>query len=184
MQFPVLRQINHFDEVEAKFRDVSIHKVRVAETAPDFTSAINAGGKFVTHGIEFDADSDHLTPESAPVLKEIAAALAKDPQLKLEIDAYTDPIGDAAHSLELSKLRAQAVQSVLVTQFGIAGNAIRQNGFGPAKPTWIEWTPEGRAENRRMEFVKNDAEFALPMALWCAQHSLSSQVFASEINQC
>lgn len=146
--------INHFEEVQAKFRDVSIHKVRVAETAPDFTGAINAGGKFVTHGIEFDSDSDHLKPESAAVLKEIAAALTKDPQLKLEIDAYTDPIGDAAHSVELSKLRAQAVQSVLVAQFGISVARLTANGFGATKPVGSNATPEGRAENRRIEFVK------------------------------
>jgi OOP family OmpA-OmpF porin len=146
--------INHFDEIEAKFRDVSLHKVRVAETAPDFTSAINAGGKFVTHGIEFDPDSDHLKPESAAVLKEIAVALSKDPQLKLEIDAYTDPVGDAAHSTELSKLRAQAVQSVLVTQFGIAAARLTTNGFGATKQIGSNATPEGRAENRRMEFAK------------------------------
>jgi OOP family OmpA-OmpF porin len=146
--------INHFDEVEAKFRDVSIHKVRVAETAPDFISAINASGKYLTHGIEFDSDSDHLKPESAAVLKEIGAALTKDPQLKLEIDAYTEPIGDAAHSLELSKLRAQAVKSVLVTQFGIAAGRLTTNGFGATKPLGSIATPEGRAENRRIEFEK------------------------------
>jgi OOP family OmpA-OmpF porin len=146
--------INHFEEVQAKFRDVSIHKMRVAETAPDFSSALSAGGKFVTHGIEFDPDSDHLKPESAAVLKEIAAALTKDPQLKLEIDAYTDPIGDAAHSLEVSKLRAQAVQSVLVMQFGIAAARLTANGLGVTKPLGSNATPEGRAENRRIEFVK------------------------------
>jgi len=146
--------INHFDEVEAKFRDVSIEKVRVAETAPDFTSTIDTSGKFVTHGIEFDPNSDRMKPESAAVLKEIAAALAKDPQLKLEIDAYTDSSGDAAHATELSKLRALAVQSVLVTQFGIAAARLTTNGFGAAKPIGSNGTPEGRAENRRIEFVK------------------------------
>jgi OmpA-OmpF porin, OOP family len=146
--------INHFDVVEAKFRDVSIHKVRVAESAPDFTSTINASRKFVTHGIEFDDNSDRLKPESAAVLKEIAAALAKDPQLKLEIDAYTDSSGDDAHNVELSKLRAQAVQAVLVTQFGIAAARLTVNGFGAAKPIGSNGTAEGRAENRRIEFVK------------------------------
>lgn len=146
--------INHFDDVEAKFRDVSIHKVRVAETAPDFATAINASGKFVTHGIAFDGDSDRLKPESAAVLKEIAAALAKDPQLKLEVDAYIDSSSDAAHATELSKLRAQAVQSVLVAQFGIAASRLTSNGFGGANPVGSNGTPEGRAENRRVEFVR------------------------------
>ncbi len=146
--------INHFDDLEAKFRDVAIHKVRVAETAPDFSSAINAGGKFVTHGIEFDADSDRLKPESAAVLKQIAAALTKDPQLKLEIDAYTDSSGAAEHNLKLSQLRGQAVQSVLATQFGIAASRLTSSGFGAAKPIGSNATPEGRAENRRIEFAK------------------------------
>jgi OmpA-OmpF porin, OOP family len=146
--------INHFDDVEAKFRDVSIHKVRVAESAPDFATAISASGKFVTHGIEFDPNSDRLKPESAAVLKEIAAALAKDPQLKLEIDAYTDSSVDAAHATELSKLRAQAVQSVLISQFGIAEARLSAKGLGAAKPIGSNATPEGRAENRRIEFVK------------------------------
>jgi OmpA-OmpF porin, OOP family len=146
--------INHFDDLEAKFRDVAIHRVRVAETAPDFTSAINASGNYVARGIEFDADSDHLKPESAATLKQIAAALTKDPNLKLEIDAYADSPGDADHNLKLSVLRAQAVQSVLVTQFGISATRLTANGFGAAKPIGSNATPEGRAENRRVEFVK------------------------------
>jgi OOP family OmpA-OmpF porin len=146
--------INHFDDLEAKFRDVSIHKVRVAETAPDFASAISASGKYVAHGIEFEADSDLLKPESAATLKQVAAALTKDRQLKLEIDVYTDSAGDADHNLKLSELRAQAVQSVLVTQFGIAAAWLSANGFGTAKPIASNVTPEGRAENRRVEFVK------------------------------
>jgi outer membrane protein OmpA-like peptidoglycan-associated protein len=88
------------------------------------------------------------------VLKQIAAALAKDPNLKLEIDAYTDSSGDADRDLKLSQLRAQAVQSVLVTQFGIAATRLTASGFGAAKPIGPNATPEGRAENRRMELVK------------------------------
>ena len=146
--------INHFDDLEAKFRDVAIHKVRVAETAPDFTSAMNAAGKYIARGIEFEPDSDRLKSESAATLKQIAAALAKDPQLKLEIDAYTDSAGDADHNLKLSQLRAQAVQAVLVTQFGIAASRLTANGFGAAKQVGSNATPEGRAENRRVELVK------------------------------
>jgi OOP family OmpA-OmpF porin len=146
--------INHFDDLEAKFRDVAIHKVRVAETAPDFSSAINATGKYIAHGIEFEPDSDRLQPESAGTLKQIAAALAKDPSLKLEIDAYTDSAGDADRNLKLSQLRAQAVQSVLVTQFGIATNRLTANGFGAVKPAGSNAPPAGPAENQRIEVLK------------------------------
>jgi OOP family OmpA-OmpF porin len=147
-------EINHFDEVEARFRDVAIHKVRVAETAPDFSRALAASGKFVTHGITFDADSDRLKPESAGVLKQIAAALAKDPNLKLEVDAYTDSAGDSSRSLEISKRRAQAVVSVLVAQFEIEAPRLTANGFGAEKPIGSNGTPAGRAENQRVELLK------------------------------
>jgi outer membrane protein OmpA-like peptidoglycan-associated protein len=146
--------INHFDDIEARFRDVVIHSVRVAETAPDFSTTIAASGKFVTHGITFDADSDRLKPESAAVLNVIAAALAKDSNLKLEVDAYTDSAGDSARELEISKRRAQAVVSVLATQFGIDARRLTASGLGAEKLVGSNDTPAGRAENQRLEFVK------------------------------
>jgi outer membrane protein OmpA-like peptidoglycan-associated protein len=53
-----------------------------------------------THGINFDTDSDRFKPESAPVLKMVAAGLSKNPNLRLEIDGYTHSVGDGAHNLE------------------------------------------------------------------------------------
>jgi outer membrane protein OmpA-like peptidoglycan-associated protein len=134
--------------------DVGIRRVRVAESTPDFSTVIGATGKYVTHGIHFDTDSDRLKPESAPILKQVAGGLEKNPNLKLEIDGYTDSVGDAAHNLDLSKRRAQAVASVLVTQFGVDAGRLTSNGFGAAQPIGSNDTPEGRAENRRVEFIK------------------------------
>ncbi len=134
--------------------DVGIRRVRVAESTPDFSTVIASTGKYVTHGINFDNDSDRLKPESAPILKQVAGGLEKNPNLKLEIDGYTDSVGDAAHNLDLSKRRAEAVKSVLVSQFGIDAARLTSNGFGAAKPTGSNDTPEGRAGNRRVEFVK------------------------------
>ena len=111
-------------------------------------------GKYVTHGIYFDTDSDVLKPESAPVIKEISTALYKNPGMKLEVDGYTDSTGDAAHNLDLSKRRAAAVASVLVSQFGIDQNRLASNGFGPSNPIASNDTTDGRAQNRRVEFVK------------------------------
>lgn len=134
--------------------EVGIRRVRVAESAPDFAAVIGATGKYVTHGINFDIDSDRLKPESAPVLKQVVAGLEKNPNLKLEIDGYTDSVGDAAHNLDLSKRRAEAVRSVLVSQFGVDAARLTSNGFGAAQPTGSNDTPEGRAGNRRVEFLK------------------------------
>jgi outer membrane protein OmpA-like peptidoglycan-associated protein len=133
---------------------IGIRMVRMAESAPDFSSVINSTGKYVTHGINFDTDSDVLKPESAAVLKQVASGLNKNPNLKLEIDGYTDSVGDAAHNLDLSKRRAKAVQTVLVSQFGIDASRLTANGFGAAKPIGSNDTPDGRADNRRVEFIK------------------------------
>ena len=136
------------------YNPTGIRSVRVAESAPDFSAEIASAGKYVTHGIYFDTDSDRLKPESAPVIKQIAAGLEKNPALKLEIDGYTDSVGDANHNLDLSKRRAQAVQSVLVSQFGVDASRLTANGIGAGNPIGSNDTAEGRAANRRVEFVK------------------------------
>ncbi len=136
------------------YNPTGIRSVRLAESAPDFSALIASTGKYVTHGIYFDTDSDRLKSESAPVIKQVAAALEKNPALKLEIDGYTDSVGDANHNLDLSKRRAQAVQSVLVTQFGVDASRLSSNGMGAGNPIGSNDTAEGRATNRRVEFVK------------------------------
>jgi outer membrane protein OmpA-like peptidoglycan-associated protein len=138
----------------AQYRPNGIRKVRLAESAPDFSSIISSTGKFVTHGIYFATDSDVLQPESAPVIKEVASALTTNPALKLEVDGYTDSVGDAAHNLDLSNRRAQAVTSVLASQFGIDASRLSAKGFGAASSIASNDSADGRATNRRVEFVK------------------------------
>jgi OmpA-OmpF porin, OOP family len=133
---------------------IGFRSVRLAESAPDPAAVLASSGKFVTHGIYFDTDSDMLKPESAPVVKAISNALYKNPGIKVEIDGYTDSTGDAAHNLDLSKRRAAAVMKVLVSQFGIDQGRLTANGFGAANPVASNDTPDGRAQNRRVEFIK------------------------------
>ncbi len=133
---------------------IGLRSIRVAESAPDFSAAISSQGRYITHGILFDTDSDRLKPESAPVIKTVARALEKNPALKLEIDGYTDSTGSADHNLDLSKRRAEAVRSVLVSQFGVDSARLTAEGKGAASPIAYNDTAEGRAENRRVEFIK------------------------------
>jgi len=133
---------------------IGLRSIRVAESAPDFSAAISSKGRYVTHGILFDTDSDRLKPESAPVIRAVARGLEKNPALKLEIDGYTDSTGNAEHNLDLSKRRADAVRSVLVSQFGIDSSRLVSSGKGVASPIASNDTAQGRAENRRVEFVK------------------------------
>lgn len=138
----------------ASERWIGLRSIRVAESAPDFSAAISSKGRYVTHGILFDTDSDRLKPESAPVIKAVARGLEKNPALKLEIDGYTDSTGSSEHNLDLSKRRAEAVRSVLVSQFAIDSARLTSNGKGVTSPIASNDTAEGRAENRRVEFVK------------------------------
>jgi OmpA-OmpF porin, OOP family len=146
--------ITHLLAEISRYRPNGLRSIRIAESAPDFSTVMSSTGKYVTHGIHFDTDSDRLRPESAAVLKAVASGLDKNPNLKLEIDGYTDSTGDAAHNLDLSKRRADAVKSVLVSQYGVDAARLTSNGFGADKPMQSNDTPDGRAANRRVEFVK------------------------------
>ena len=109
--------------------------------------------KIVTHGINFDVDQATIRPESMGVLNQIKAVLDQDPSLKFEIDGHTDNTGDSAHNQTLSQQRADAVKAQL-TSMGIDAGRLTTKGFGDAKPMDSNNTPEGKANNRRVEFVR------------------------------
>jgi OOP family OmpA-OmpF porin len=132
----------------------TLGRLRIAESAPDISQTILATGRYVSHGIQFDVNSDRLKPESMAVIKEIAAALKKQPSLKVRIEGHTDSTGDAARNMDLSKRRADAVKAALVTSFGVSAERLTTQGFGATKPIGSNDTPDGRANNRRVEFVK------------------------------
>jgi OOP family OmpA-OmpF porin len=128
--------------------------VRIAESVPDLGQIIMSSGRYVTHGIQFDTDSDRLKPESAPIIKSVAQALVANPALKLLIEGHTDSTGNAEHNLDLSKRRAEAVKAVLVSQFAVDAARLTTAGLGATKPVDTNDTPQGRAQNRRVEFVR------------------------------
>jgi OmpA-OmpF porin, OOP family len=128
--------------------------VRFAESTPDFSQVLMSSGRYIARGILFDTDRDVIKPESAPVIRQIAQALEKNPALKLLIEGHTDSVGDAAHNLDLSRRRAAAVKEVLVTQFNIDAARLSTAGLGSTKPVDANDTPQGRAQNRRVELVK------------------------------
>ena len=109
--------------------------------------------KIVTHGINFDLDKATLRPESMGVLNQIAKLMASDPSLKFEIDGHTDNSGTPPHNLELSNERAASVRSQLIAM-GIDGSRLTTKGFGDTKPLQSNESPEGKADNRRVEFIR------------------------------
>jgi len=127
---------------------------RFAESMPDFSQVISSSGRYIARGILFDTDSDVIKPESAPVIKQIAKGLETNPNLKLLIEGHTDSVGAAARNMDLSKRRAEAVRSVLITQFNIDSSRLTSAGLGSTKPVETNDTPQGRSQNRRVELVK------------------------------
>lgn len=134
---------------------VFISSIRVAESETDVLyDALAAKGRWATHGILFATGKAELQPESRPVLKEIASTMKEHGDLKILIEGHTDNVGSAASNLTLSDARAAAVKAALVADFGIAGDRITTKGFGDTKPSVPNTTAVGRAQNRRVEIVK------------------------------
>ncbi len=109
--------------------------------------------KIVTHGITFDIDKADIKPQSMGTLNMIVSVLKANPDLKFEIDGHTDNTGQAAHNLTLSQQRAESVKAQLI-KMGIDGSRLTTKGFGDTKPIDSNDTPEGKANNRRVEFVR------------------------------
>jgi outer membrane protein OmpA-like peptidoglycan-associated protein len=129
--------------------------IRVAESETDVLyDALTAKGRWVTQGILFATGKADLQPESRPVLKEIAAALKQHTDLRVLIEGHTDNVGTPGANLALSDARAAAVKTALVGDFGSDAARITTKGLGDTKPASPNTTALGRAQNRRVEIVK------------------------------
>ena len=107
--------------------------------------------KKALQGVQFDYRKNELLPSSLPVLDEVVKVMEENPEYSLNIDGYTDNLGDETENIGLSKLRAQNVANYLVSK-GVPPNRISVKGFGEAYPKASNDTPEGQAINRRVEF--------------------------------
>lgn len=128
--------------------------LKLAVGAPDTRNKLVTEGKFITRGILFDVNKDVIKPQSYGALKDIAAVLKENPDLKVKIVGHTDADGDDKTNLELSKRRALAVKNTLANEFGIDASRMETDGKGEAEPADKTATPEGKANNRRVEFIK------------------------------
>ena len=133
---------------------VLFSNVRLAVGAPDTRNKLITEGKFSTTGILFDVNSAVVRPESYGTLKDIADVLKDDASLKVMIIGHTDGDGDASQNLTLSHKRADAVKDALVKQFGIDASRLQTDGKGSSQPVAPNTSSTGKAQNRRVEFIK------------------------------
>jgi OmpA-OmpF porin, OOP family len=103
--------------------------------------------------IRFRPNSSELESGSYPVIDQIALALRKHRELShIEIGGHTDSTGSREYNLRLSRARARSVRQYLLTR-GIEPGRLAATGYGPEHPIGDNNSDEGRAKNRRVEFV-------------------------------
>src|SRR4029079_3599171 len=90
---------------------------------------------------------------SHPLLDEVGQALKDNPTLKVEIQGHTDSQGREKTNLKLSQRRADSVRNYLIKKAGITSDRMTATGYGATVPIADNRTAEGRAQNRRVEFV-------------------------------
>lgn len=133
---------------------IYINNLKVAKGIPDTRHKLIEEGKFSTTGILFDVNSDVIKPESYGVVKDIAKVLQENASVRVKIVGHTDSDGNDATNLTLSQKRAAAVVKLLTTEFSIDAARLESEGKGETEPVGDNKTKEGKAMNRRVEFIK------------------------------
>lgn len=131
-----------------------ISNIKVAKGVEDTRHRLMEEGSFSTSAILFDVNTATLKPESFGVIKEIGSLLKEHSTVKIRIVGHTDSDGSDAANVALSQQRAAAVKNALVNELGIAAERIETDGKGESKPLADNKTKEGKAANRRVEFIK------------------------------
>lgn len=111
------------------------------------------GAKLVLKGVNFETGSAALTEESYSILDEVIEGLKDNKEVELEIRGYTDDRGAASANQKLSERRANTVMQYLINA-GIEATRLNAAGYGEKDPIASNKTEEGRAQNRRIEFVR------------------------------
>jgi OOP family OmpA-OmpF porin len=101
-------------------------------------------------GINFETGSDVLLPGTEHIIQDAAATLNQYPELRIEVAGHSDNVGGGLANFNLSERRAKTVRDFLI-RYGVDENRITAVGYGESQPIATNDTPEGRAQNRRVE---------------------------------
>jgi OOP family OmpA-OmpF porin len=121
-----------------------------AVPAPSVPDACASALATRIEGVHFANDSSEITPQAGAALGDTVVVLQSCPEERASLNAYTDSSGSDTYNQDLSQRRAESVRTYLIEQ-GIPESRIEAHGFGELNPVADNGTPEGRAENRRVE---------------------------------
>jgi OmpA-OmpF porin, OOP family len=142
---------------DSKLNYFYISNVVISESVTDRRSQVLKDlmekGSVSTNAIQFATNSDKLTNESTATIQEFANAMKENTTLQLKIIGHTDNEGDDAKNLVLSKKRAEAVKQKLISM-GIVAKRLQTDGKGETEPEADNTTEQGKAANRRVQFIK------------------------------
>ena len=130
-----------------------ISNVRLAKGAVPLYDRLSSDGKIITYAITFEVGKADLKPESMVEITRIAQLMKDNPNIAFEVQGHCDATGSDKVNDPLSQRRAEAIVAALVEQ-GIAAARLTAVGKGSHEPIASNTTDEGRAKNRRVEFVK------------------------------
>ena len=120
--------------------------------APKTPTVVEEKLSFATRNINFETGSRALTGSSYTVLDEVAAVLNSYPDVLVDINGYTDNVGNSVSNQQLSLKRAKACYDYLVGK-GVSATRLKYAGYGEANAIASNSTKEGQRTNRRVEFV-------------------------------
>ncbi len=130
-----------------------VKNVRIAKGGVKYYDRVLSEGKIIVNGIKFDVNKATLKAESMGPINKIYKMMEKNTDLNFSVEGHTDADGGDTTNMTLSKARGKAVMDKLISM-GINKSRLKSNGFGESKPIDNNSTPEGKANNRRVEFVK------------------------------
>ena len=130
-----------------------IKNIRIAKGAVPLYDRLTSDGKITTYAITFETGKADLKPESIIEINRVAKLMQEHPEISFEVQGHCDNTGSDKVNDPLSQQRAEAIVAALVKQ-GIAADRLTAVGKGSHSPVADNATAEGRAKNRRVEFIK------------------------------
>lgn len=133
---------------------VYVSNIKIAEGGIDLRRKLLSDGKVSTNGILFDSGLANIKPQSMGIVRLISQVLQQEPTMGLKIVGHTDADGDDTTNLKLSQQRADAIKNALVSVYNIPSDRLQTEGKGELEPLGDNTTVDGKAQNRRVEFIK------------------------------
>lgn len=144
----------HVRNIDINVENVYLSNFKMAGGGVDLRKKLLADGKISTNGILFDSGSANIQPQSMGIIRQIYQVLEQDGEIQLKIVGHTDADGDSASNMKLSKSRADAVKNALVSVYNVQSDRLSTEGKGESEPVGDNDSLDGKAQNRRVEFIK------------------------------